>query len=125
MDPQTNQNLRARGRGASTLLAPLYGLAAASMVGAVVLAGAPPGVRWGMLLIGYALLDAARSASVTVEPRAVEGRVPVRQSGALTRDVRARSGLAVQRRDRRAGDAPQRAGRQPGVQRAVGVAEPR
>lgn len=72
MDPQANQNLRARGSGGSTLQAPLYGLAASFVVGGLVLAGAPPGVRWGMFLIGYALLVAARNVS-TVRTRVVKG----------------------------------------------------
>jgi hypothetical protein len=71
MDQHTNQDLRAGGRD-SALRAPLYGLAGSLMVGALV-TGAPPGVRWGMLLIGYSLWVAARNVSVTVRRRGVKG----------------------------------------------------
>ena len=70
---QTDQHLRGRRSGESTLHAPLYGLAASLMVGGLVLAGAPPGVRWGMFLIGYALMVATRNISVTVRQRGVKG----------------------------------------------------
>ena len=73
MDPQDAQNLRPRRSGESTLHAPLYGLAAALMVGGLVLTGTPPGVRWGMFLIGYALVVAARNVSVTVGRRGSKG----------------------------------------------------
>jgi hypothetical protein len=73
MDPRTNQNLSARGRGGSILPAPLYGLAASFMLSGLVLAAAPPGVRWGMFLIGYALVVAARNLSITVRQRGVKG----------------------------------------------------
>lgn len=108
------------------LRASLYGLAAVFMMGGLGLAGAPPGMHWGMFLIGYALFAAARNIPVTV--RAREGRrgnVVVRLHTTPARDVGGRSRLAVQRGDRLAGDALQRAGGQPVVQRAVGAAEQR
>ena len=73
MDPQAKGHLRGRRSGESTLHAPLYGLAASLMVGGLVLTGAPPGVRWGMFLIGYALVVAARNVSVTVRQRGIKG----------------------------------------------------
>lgn len=71
MDQHANQNLRSGGRE-STLQAPLYGLAGSFMVGALV-TGPPPGIRWGLCLIGYALLVAAGNLSVTVRRRGVNG----------------------------------------------------
>lgn len=103
--------------------AALYGLAAVFMVGGLVLAGAPPGVRWGMFLIGYALFAAARNIPVPVRAREGLRGTVVRLHARPTRDVGGRSGPAVQRGDRLAGDALQRAGGQPVVQRAVGAAE--
>jgi hypothetical protein len=76
MDPQTNQNLPTRGSGESMLQAPLYGLASSFMVGGIVLAAAPPGIRWGMFLIGCALVVAARNISVTVTQRGTKERHP-------------------------------------------------
>jgi hypothetical protein len=77
MDPQTNQNLRPRRGAESTLQALLYGLAAPFFAGGLVLTGAPPGVRWGMFLIGCALVVAATNISVSVRQRGVtRGEMP-------------------------------------------------
>lgn len=73
MDLQAKGHLRGRRSGERTLHAPLYGLAASLMVGGLVLTGAPPGVRWGMFLIGNALVVAARNISGRVRHRAVKG----------------------------------------------------
>ena len=71
MDQHANHKLRA-GRRESTLQAPLYGLAGSFMVGALVTSAAS-GVRWGLFLIGCALLVAATNISLTVRRRGVNG----------------------------------------------------
>ena len=119
MDPQTNQNLRARRGGESTLHALLYGLAASFMAGGLVLTGAPPGVRWGMFLIGCALVVAGNDLGHGQTAGGQEGQHPRPPKHDADRGIRGRSGRAVQRGDRPARDALERAGGPPGVQRAA------
>ena len=63
---------------------PVYALAAASMAGAIMIGGAPPGVRWGVFLIASALVVAARTASAADRL----GQASPRRAAAVPRAMR-------------------------------------
>ena len=70
----TRRRITSSGRDASMRAwqAPAYVLATSLMVGAIMISAAPPGVGWGMFLIGCALI-AARNASGTGPTRGAKG----------------------------------------------------
>lgn len=105
------------------LPAPLYGLAASFMLSGLVTRRRSAWRALGDVPDRVRAADRREEHLRHRQTARGHGAPPVQPNRTLTRNVRGRSGLAVQRGDRPEDDALQRTGGQPGVQRAVGVAE--